>query len=149
MRERQVERVRELEEDASVCRRAGTLPYPLAFPQGISVRGRTGTFRFAGPPFPHGKGDGLAEADTWGGTTAVSYTHLGVPRFTFGTYDLLQGVSVIPCMIGLFSFSQVLYLIGTDKTFKMCIRDRLWGRRRLSGTRPPTAGRFSMRAICR
>ena len=41
----------------------------------------------------------------------------GAPRFTFGTYDLLQGVSVIPCMIGLFSFSQVLYLIGTDKTF--------------------------------
>ena len=41
----------------------------------------------------------------------------GVPRFTFGTYDLLQGVSVIPCMIGLFSFSQVLYLIGTDKTY--------------------------------
>lgn len=41
----------------------------------------------------------------------------GAPRFTFGTYDLLQGVSVIPCMIGLFSFSQVLYLIGTDKSF--------------------------------
>lgn len=29
----------------------------------------------------------------------------GVPRLTFGTYDLLQGVSVILCMIGLFSFS--------------------------------------------
>lgn len=41
----------------------------------------------------------------------------GAPRFTFGTYSLLQGVSVIPCMIGLFSFSQVLYLIGTDKTY--------------------------------
>ena len=41
----------------------------------------------------------------------------GVPRFTFGSYGLVQGVSVIPCMIGLFSFSQVLYLIGTDKTF--------------------------------
>lgn len=41
----------------------------------------------------------------------------GVPRFTFGSYSLMQGVSVIPCMIGLFSFSQVLYLIGTDKTF--------------------------------
>lgn len=39
----------------------------------------------------------------------------GAPRFTFGTYDLLQGVSVIPCMIGLFSFSQVLYLIGTEE----------------------------------
>lgn len=41
----------------------------------------------------------------------------GIPRFTFGVYGLVQGVSVIPCMIGLFSFSQVLYLIGTDKTF--------------------------------
>ena len=41
----------------------------------------------------------------------------GSPRFTFGVYGLMQGVSVIPCMIGLFSFSQVLYLIGTDKTF--------------------------------
>ena len=41
----------------------------------------------------------------------------GVPRFTFDSYALIQGISVIPCMIGLFSFSQVLYLIGTDKTF--------------------------------
>ena len=41
----------------------------------------------------------------------------GVPRFTFGTYDLVQGVSVIPCMIGLFSFSQVLYLIGTHRKY--------------------------------
>ena len=41
----------------------------------------------------------------------------GVPRFTFGSYSLIQGISVIPCMIGLFSFSQVLFLIGTDKTF--------------------------------
>lgn len=41
----------------------------------------------------------------------------GSARFTFGTYALIQGVAVIPCMIGLFSFSQVLYLIGTDKTY--------------------------------
>ena len=41
----------------------------------------------------------------------------GSPRFTFGTYSLIQGISVIPCMIGLFSFSQVLYLIGTNKTY--------------------------------
>lgn len=41
----------------------------------------------------------------------------GIPRFTFGTYSLVQGVSLIPCMIGLFSISQVFYLIGTDKTF--------------------------------
>lgn len=40
-----------------------------------------------------------------------------IPRFTFGIYELIQGIAVIPCMIGLFSFSQVLYLIGTDRTF--------------------------------
>lgn len=40
-----------------------------------------------------------------------------VPRFTFGVYEMIQGVAVIPCMIGLFSFSQVLYLIGTNKNF--------------------------------
>ena len=43
--------------------------------------------------------------------------NVGVPRFTFGNYGLMQGISVIPCMIGLFSFSQVLYLVGTNKTF--------------------------------
>jgi len=41
----------------------------------------------------------------------------GMVRFTFGTYELVQGIAVIPCMIGLFSFSQVLYLIGTDRTY--------------------------------
>ena len=41
----------------------------------------------------------------------------GAPRFTFGTYDLIQGISVIPCMIGLFSFSQVLYLVGTHRRY--------------------------------
>ena len=43
--------------------------------------------------------------------------HEGVPRFTFGYYPLVQGVEVIPAMIGLFSFSQVLYLIGSYKPF--------------------------------
>lgn len=41
----------------------------------------------------------------------------GVPRFTFGYYPLVQGIEVIPAMIGLFSFSQVLYLIGSHKPF--------------------------------
>ncbi len=41
----------------------------------------------------------------------------GVPRFTFGYYPLVQGIEVIPAMIGLFSFSQVLYLIGSYKPF--------------------------------
>ncbi len=43
--------------------------------------------------------------------------HEGIPRFTFGAYSLVQGVQVIPAMIGLFSFSQVLYLIGSYKPF--------------------------------
>ncbi len=43
--------------------------------------------------------------------------HEAVPRFTFGQYALVQGVEVIPAMIGLFSFSQVLYLIGSYKPF--------------------------------
>lgn len=38
-------------------------------------------------------------------------------RFTFGTYSLIQGISVIPCMIGLFSFSQVLYLLGSKREY--------------------------------
>lgn len=41
----------------------------------------------------------------------------GVTRFTFGYYPLVQGVEVIPAMIGLFSFSQVLYLVGSYKPF--------------------------------
>jgi putative tricarboxylic transport membrane protein len=43
--------------------------------------------------------------------------HAAAPRFTFGYYPLIQGVEVIPAMIGLFSFSQVLYLIGSHKPF--------------------------------
>lgn len=41
----------------------------------------------------------------------------GVPRFIFGNYDMVQGVSVIPCMIGLFSFSQVLFLMGSSRKY--------------------------------
>lgn len=43
--------------------------------------------------------------------------HAATPRFNFGYYPLIQGVEVIPAMIGLFSFSQVLYLIGSYKPF--------------------------------
>jgi putative tricarboxylic transport membrane protein len=43
--------------------------------------------------------------------------HAAAPRFTFGYYPLVQGVEVIPAMIGLFSISQVLYLIGSYKPF--------------------------------
>lgn len=41
----------------------------------------------------------------------------GVPRFIFGYYPLVQGIEVIPAMIGLFSFSQVLVLIGSNRTY--------------------------------
>jgi len=43
--------------------------------------------------------------------------HEAVPRFTFGYYPLVQGIAIIPCMIGLFSFSQVMYLVGSYKPF--------------------------------
>lgn len=33
---------------------------------------------------------------------------VGHPRFTFGSYDLLDGVNFIPAMIGLFAFAEVL-----------------------------------------
>ncbi|HBW34157.1 MAG TPA: hypothetical protein DEF89_01795, partial [Desulfosporosinus sp.] len=41
----------------------------------------------------------------------------GLPRFTFGSYSLVQGIEVIPAMIGLFSFSQVIILVGSKKKF--------------------------------
>ena len=41
----------------------------------------------------------------------------GIPRFTFGYYPLSQGIEIIPAMIGLFSFSQVLSLLGSDKQY--------------------------------
>lgn len=42
---------------------------------------------------------------------------VGTPRFTFGTDALIQGIDVIPAMIGLFSFSQVIGLIGSKDKF--------------------------------
>ncbi len=56
--------------------------------------------------------------------------NVGVPRFTFGSYELVQGVAVIPCMIGLFSFSQVLYLIGSHRQYIADYNPRkgMWGR---------------------
>ena len=35
----------------------------------------------------------------------------GVPRFTFGYFEMLEGISIIPALIGLFSASQVLMLL--------------------------------------
>ena len=42
---------------------------------------------------------------------------LGTPRFTFGSDALVAGIDVIPAMIGLFSFSQVISLIGSKDKF--------------------------------
>lgn len=39
----------------------------------------------------------------------------GKPRFTFGYYPLVQGIELIPAMIGLFSFSQVLRLVEGEQ----------------------------------
>lgn len=41
----------------------------------------------------------------------------GARRFTFGTYSLVQGIEVIPAMIGLFSFSQVIIIVGSKNKF--------------------------------
>lgn len=41
----------------------------------------------------------------------------GARRFTFGTYSLVQGIEVIPAMIGLFSFSQVIVIVGSNNKF--------------------------------
>ncbi|MGF1475976.1 MAG: tripartite tricarboxylate transporter permease [Geminicoccaceae bacterium] len=38
----------------------------------------------------------------------------GHPRFTYGAMDLLDGVSFIPAMIGMFALSQVLRTVTTD-----------------------------------
>lgn len=42
---------------------------------------------------------------------------VGTPRFTFGSYSLVQGIEVIPAMIGLFSFSQVIALVGSKEKY--------------------------------
>ena len=41
----------------------------------------------------------------------------GTSRFTFDYYPLIQGISVIPAMIGLFSFSQVLVLVASKREY--------------------------------
>ncbi len=41
----------------------------------------------------------------------------GSSRFTFGYYPLVQGIAVIPAMIGLFSFSQVLVLVASKRDY--------------------------------
>lgn len=47
---------------------------------------------------------------------------VGIPRFTFGIVELYDGIPLIPALIGLFSFAQVIRLIGKkdsiDEGFK-------------------------------
>ncbi len=45
----------------------------------------------------------------------------GHPRFTFGAIDLLDGVSFIPAMIGMFALSQVLRTVTSDLETKTVI----------------------------
>lgn len=42
---------------------------------------------------------------------------VGKPRFTFGYYPLIQGIELIPAMIGLFSFSQVMHLLEGNQQY--------------------------------
>lgn len=49
---------------------------------------------------------------------------VGQPRFTFGYYPLVQGVEVIPALIGLFSFSQVMVLLGSNQAYIAEYRQR-------------------------
>ncbi len=41
----------------------------------------------------------------------------GVPRFTFGYQPLVQGIQLVPALIGFFAFSQVLSLIESNERF--------------------------------
>ncbi|MCS7233358.1 MAG: tripartite tricarboxylate transporter permease [Synergistetes bacterium] len=43
----------------------------------------------------------------------------GYPRFTFGVIDLMDGVSFIPAMIGLFGISEVLKKLTLDKDLEL------------------------------
>ena len=37
---------------------------------------------------------------------------MGIPRLTFGIYDLIAGVNIVPALVGLFGFSEVLTVIS-------------------------------------
>lgn len=41
----------------------------------------------------------------------------GFARFTFGSYALIQGVGIVPSMIGLFSLAQVMILAGSNSQY--------------------------------
>ena len=41
----------------------------------------------------------------------------GIPRFTFGSFDLVQGLDMVVLMTSLFSFSQMLYLLESRDAY--------------------------------
>lgn len=42
---------------------------------------------------------------------------MGLPRFTFGIFDLVQGLDMVPLMIGLFSISQMFVLLESREKY--------------------------------
>ena len=54
--------------------------------------------------------------------TVIGFDPLsGVPRFTFGSQNLLGGVTFIPALIGLFGYAQVFRNIEKITTFRQLI----------------------------
>ena len=41
----------------------------------------------------------------------------GTPRFTFGSYTLLEGIQLVPALIGIFALAQMLTLMERDEKF--------------------------------
>ena len=42
---------------------------------------------------------------------------MGMPRFTFGCFDLVQGLDMVALMIGLFSLSQMFVMLESDEKY--------------------------------
>ena len=48
------------------------------------------------------------------------------PRFTFGYNPLIQGIALIPALIGMFAFSQMLSLMETNAKYNCRIHTDSW-----------------------
>lgn len=48
----------------------------------------------------------------------------GVPRLTFGVYELTNGIDIIPLAVGLFGFSEILY-VAEKKFNKLSVIDKI------------------------
>ncbi len=60
------------------------------------------------------KGMAMASLGLWMSTVGIDPTS-GYSRFTFGTYQLESGISLIPAILGFFAMAQMLNLIGQGK----------------------------------